>query len=197
MEEKNDNIIEGQILEEQIFEEEILEEEGQAILSNSPIKDIPIPNIVEEKVQIQTDGKPFNQLSNLEKIKFASAEMGVEILEPKKSCKHCFGTGIISVRKFEDPTYKLTSGTTGTSGLIEEIPNPCRCIFKKQDLSKMFTGKVSLTTKLEKIQYKKLRKISVSKSPKALSEKQRLLIKKMEKKKTKKKLRKKFNRRNK
>ena len=178
--------------EDELFEEE---EDEETELPNSSLNNIPIPNVVEENVQLKTDGKPFNELSNYEKIKFASAQNGVEVLEPKKSCKHCHGTGVISTRQIKDPTYGLTSGNEGTSGLIEEIPNPCRCLFKKQDLPKMFTGKVRLTTKMEKLQYKRLRKIFVINSSKALDEKQRRLDKNKAKKKTRKKLRKKFNKR--
>lgn len=193
--EGKENIEEEEILEDVVEEEEeLVEEDGDVSdLPDSPIGDLPQPEPVEEKVKIQTDGKPFNELSNLEKIKFASAQNGVETLEPNKSCKKCHGTGIVSVRQIEDPTYGLTSGTEGTSGLIEEIPNPCRCIFKKHDIPKMFTGKVPLTTQMQKLQEKRLRKIQVLLSPKVAEEKKRIAEKKKAKKKARKKLKKKHN----
>jgi hypothetical protein len=184
------------------LEEEILEEEESELpnLPVSPIDNIPQPEIVEENVKVQTDGRNFSDLSNYEKIKFAAAQNGVVVKKPNTTCKHCYGTGVISTKKVIDPAYGL-SGTSGdTSGidvdsLIEEIPNPCRCIFHKADIPKMFTGKVPLTRKLERLQFKTQRIKKLQKSTSFKFEQLRLAKKKKAKKKSRKKMNKKFNKR--
>lgn len=184
MEEEKENIVE---------EEEILEEEEMVIqdLPDSPITDIPVPDIVEEDVKVQTDGRKFSELSAFEKIKFASAQNGVEVKKPQSSCKKCHGSGVISTRiiKTEVP---ITSGdTSGTEMISEELPNPCRCIFRKEDLHKMFTGKVPLSKKMERSLFKRTKKPSI----KVKLEKKQKAIKNKAKKQMKKKMKKKFNKR--
>lgn len=78
---------------------------------------------------------PFNDLPHLEKIRIVSEQHGVKISKPKKSCNHCYGRGYISVK---------TLATSDKEEEAIEMPNPCKCIFKKEDRGQMFTGNIIL-----------------------------------------------------
>jgi hypothetical protein len=88
--------------------------------------------VVTEK-KTTKDTVSFSDLPNLEKIKIAAEQNGVTILEPKKNCKYCNGLGYVSVKNFSSSKDESI-----------EMPNPCRCIFAKEDLAKMFTGRIRL-----------------------------------------------------
>ena len=178
-------------------DEELLEEEEAELpsLPSSPIGNIPAPEIVEEDVKVQTDGRNFSELSSYEKIKFAAAQNGVVVKKPNTTCNHCHGTGVVSIRTIETEVPTSSGDTSGTEMISEEIPNPCRCIFKKEDMYKMFTGRVPITRQLERSKYKRNRKLIVANSKQTLLEKKRISEKKKANKKAKKKMRKKFNRR--
>jgi hypothetical protein len=180
--------------DENNIEEEIFEEEGEVKEYNIPdITNVPIPEIVEEDVKLKTDGRNFSELSAYEKIKFASAQNGVGIKKPKSSCKYCNGTGVISHRTITTDMPVTSGDTSGTEEISESIPNPCRCIFNKDDLPKMFTGRVPISRKLERKQEKQNRRLYVIN--KTEEEKKRIAEKKKAKKKANKKHKKKFNKR--
>jgi excinuclease UvrABC ATPase subunit len=177
-----------EIVEEVV--EELVEEEGEIV--EESIDKIDVPEVLEE-VQIKGDGRKFSELSNLEKIRMASAQHGVQILEPKSSCKSCYGSGIVSTRIIS--SMIPNESTSAMEKVSEEIPNPCKCLFKKEDRHKMFNGLRYMTRKLEKEEDKKNRKLTVEKTKTFLITKQNLERKAREKKNAKKRLRKKFNRR--
>jgi hypothetical protein len=178
------------------LEDEIVEEEDEIVqdLPETNLLDLPSPEIVEENVKLKTDGRNFSELSSFEKVKFAASQNGVAVEEPKSSCKYCHGTGIVSTKKIKTET-PISSGDTSGTEIIEELPNPCRCIFKKEDLPKMFTGKILMSRKLERSQNKDFQKKNLKKSSTFKLEKIRLAKKKRNKKKAKKKMKKKFNKR--
>ena len=122
---------------EEIVEEEILEEE----ITDTPeeIKTVKYdtPTPVEEEVDVADDGRKFSDLSPMEKIKVASTSFGVTLKEPNSSCRRCHGLGYVSMKSV------WTSADDGEK-INEEITNPCRCIFHKDDKQKMFTGMLSL-----------------------------------------------------
>jgi len=182
---------------EDLVEEELFEEEGEIQnLPDSPILDIPIPDTVEEYVKLNTDGRNFNELSSYEKIKFAASQNGVAVKKPNSTCNNCNGTGVVSHRNITTDVPTVNSdGTSAMETVSEQIPNPCRCIFDKKDLPKMFTGKVPVTRKLERANEKRNRKLLLMCSKDIILEKERLLEKRKAKKKAKKKMRKKFNKR--
>jgi len=175
------------------LEEEILEEDME--IPDVPVLDIPQPKPEEDFVQIESDGKSFSELTNYEKIKMAAAQNGVSIKDPNPSCNKCNGTGIVSIRTISTEIPITSGDTSATETVSEELPNPCRCIFKKEDLGKMFTGKVLLSRKLDRIQYKQRRQEQRDNNPKLKKEKENRLRKLKAKKLAKKRLKKKHNKR--
>ena len=188
MSEEQKEILEDTVVEPVI--EDLVEEEGEIVEQSTETVEVPE---VEEDVQLQGDGRKFSELSHLEKIRMASSQHGVQILNPKPSCKWCHGSGIVSTRTIS--SVVPNESTSAMEVVKEEMPNPCKCLFRKEDRHKMFTGSQPMTTKLEKEEDKKNRKLTVEKTKTFLITKQNLERKAREKKNAKKRLRKKFNRR--
>ena len=177
---------------DEILEEEILEEEvGDDVEDTSEVQNesVPLPEVVEEDLEVQGGGGEevnFSELPHLEKIRMASQQQGVRILEPNKSCKKCYGRGYISVKTYNTPVLG-TSGISTGEYKTEELPNPCKCIYRKEDMGKMFVGHPNMNKReIEKFQ-SKLKKKQKKMSPQMLAEKKRILDKKKEKKKKKRK----------
>jgi len=97
---------------------------------------------VEEQIDVQVpEGQEgeFFDLPHLEKIKLAAQQHGVSLKDPDKDCNKCHGRGYVSVRSF--------TISADDKEVTREIPNPCKCVFEKHDLPKMFTGMISLGRK--------------------------------------------------
>jgi hypothetical protein len=188
--------------DKEIFEDEFEEEEEYKPTTYD------LPKDVVEEVPVQGDDRKFSELSHYEKIKLAASQNGVDVLKPKSSCKHCLGRGYISIKNVSTPSlptsseYKTSSTplsaipTSAFEIITEELPNPCRCIFRKEDQHKMFTGNVTLGRK----QYRKYKDKDFHKKKKKIDtsganiEMQRLKKKQRDKKKAKKKMKKKYKR---
>lgn len=150
--------------------------EDEYIIPESPVEEIEIP---QQPIQ-EVHNEKWDSLTPLEKIRIASSQNGVTIKEPDKSCKYCYGKGYIATKTLEqDDESKV------------ELPVPCRCIFHKQDIPKMFTG----LKNLNRVDRRKNDLIEQKKSSiKKLEEIKKIKLEKIKKeKKTKKKLHKKFN----
>jgi hypothetical protein len=126
------------------------EEKSKIGIYDSPDQDaveIEMPNTTKEETI------PFNQLPMLERIKIAASQNDVGILEPKSNCKNCYGRGYISTT-----TIEITSG----AGENMALPNPCTCIFNKQDIPKMFPGNVFRNGKQNRKYEKRLMRLHIS-----------------------------------
>ena len=143
-----------------------------------------MPGDIVEEVELpqqQTEKNiKWDELPPLEKIKIASNQNQVAIKEPDKNCKRCFGRGYIGIRSLPKKDDEKV-----------ELPIPCRCIFNKEDLPKMFTGLIRLGSKERKKQERTERK--QNKKEKLEETKKYILEKKKILKKKKKKLQKKIN----
>ena len=91
---------------------------------------------LEVKVPIEQE-ESFAKLSHLEKIKMIATQKGVSASEPNKKCKKCYGRGYVSV---STSVVKVE----GEDDIVQETPNVCKCMFSKDDLPKVFSGKVLL-----------------------------------------------------
>lgn len=179
------------------------EEKEQEVISVGEYK---LPVIDPVEVEVPTDPNkpkiPFNKLSPLEKIRMAAAQNGIITLSAgKPSCKSCYGRGYVSqtVLKVPEGTSSTDDMTVDDEGKVR-LPNPCKCIFYKKDLPKVFTGNVALSRvlrrRLEKRTEIKTSRDNVKK--KILEDKDRLLsLKKKKKKQRKQKTKKKKLQRNK
>lgn len=117
--------------------------------------DYDLPEVIETDVEVPVDPNQkrvsFHDLEPLKKIAIAARSQGVSIKEPDPNCNGCHGTGYISTQTFK------TSGSDGEE--TYELPQPCKCVFHKQDLPKMFKGSISLGSKARR-KYEKRERIS-------------------------------------
>lgn len=181
-------------VEDTIFEDDITEEEGDDVIDTSEgeVGNLPLPEVREEELELPDDGKKFDDLTHYEKIKMASQSHGVTVKEPKKDCKSCYGRGYISTRTVSTPVVGTSGLPTGEIN-TQILPNPCKCMFKKEDIPKMFVNENKMTKKQLINMDKKLSKIKRARNPKIIAENKRLADIKRAKKKKKKKLNKKRN----
>lgn len=172
---------------EEIFEEEFEVEDPKQVTYDSPT---PIQEDVAVEGNANEEEKKFSELSNYEKIKMASLQHGVVVKPPNPSCKHCYGRGYISTITLTAPVEPTSGGDTSAVELItEELPNPCKCIYRKEDRHKMFTGNISLGSKqARKYESRKFKKEKKEIHTSGTNiEKQRLEAKKRKAKKSKRK----------
>lgn len=179
---------------EELFEEEVENEVEE--ISVPDITNLPKPDVVEEDIKVATDGKKFSELSPFEKIRLASAQQGIIVKQPNSSCKKCNGTGYTSTITYETSSIPEDSIYTSAENVSaiptsayevkkEEIPNPCKCIYKKEDVQKAF----GVMNKQKKIKPKWQCTSGFN------IEQQRLTKSKRNKRKARKKMNKKFNKR--
>ena len=154
-----------------------------------------LPEVETTDVEVADDPKqkkvPFHELAPLAKIRIAAESNGVIIKDPDPSCrKGCHGRGYISTS-----VMKTSSAEKGEE--VYELPNPCKCIFRKNDIPKMFTGNILLNRKLrrkhDKIEFRD--NLAKKKEVEIEKEKKRLLQLHREKNKKKRKALKKQKRR--
>jgi len=83
----------------------------------------------------------MSNMSEFDKIQLAAKEHGVKINSPKPNCKKCYGRGYVSV----DTKSKL--------------PNPCTCIFNKEERKVMSSQLLPKNRKQRRKQECELRKM--------------------------------------
>ena len=143
--------------EQEIKEKEVIDVDGYELEVAEPVE-VELP-AEETKKRI-----PFKLLSPLQKIQMVAAQQGIETLSAAPSCKKCYGRGYISETVIPVPQELSASreAEMDEDGQVH-LPNPCKCIFKKEDRPKMFRGTINLNRKLQR-KYEKRQSDELSKT---------------------------------
>ena len=105
---------------------EEVKEEGY-IITETEVTEVEIP-------VAKVPEKSFNDLDPFMKIRLAASQYGIQLKDPDKKCKKCYGRGYVSIQS------------------KTQIPNPCICVFTDADKAKAMTAPPALSRKDRRMQ---------------------------------------------